>query len=390
MASLERSDAVSRPPALVGAPAPSPNLPSGDRDSRAANVVADPRWAQLIARDPSADGQFFYSVETTGVYCKPSCAARAPRPENVAFHADGPAAESAGFRPCKRCRPAGPSLEQERRAVVAELCRLIDAAESPPSLAELADRAGLSAHHLHRIFKAVTGTTPRAYAAERRAERLRAALEAGASVTEAIYSAGFGSSGRFYAASTRTLGMRASDYRGGGKNHCIRFAVGQCSLGAILVAASERGVCAILLADDPEELVRDLERRFPQAELVGGDAEFEGLVASVVGLVEAPQGSHVLPLDLRGTLFQQRVWRALTEIPVGQTTTYAELARRIGAPAAVRAVARACAQNPLAVAIPCHRVVRKDGDLAGYRWGIDRKRTLLDREANPGQSANSG
>jgi AraC family transcriptional regulator of adaptative response/methylated-DNA-[protein]-cysteine methyltransferase len=388
MASLERSGAVSRATAVVGAIAPSGTPARSDGDSRAAAVVADPRWAQLLARDSSADGRFFYSVETTGVYCKPSCAARAPRPEHVVFHSDGPTAERAGFRPCKRCRPAGPSLEQERRAIVAELCRMIDDAESPPSLAELAVHAGLSPHHLHRIFKAVTGTTPRAYAAERRAERLRVALEDGASVTEAIYSAGFGSSGRFYAASSRVLGMKASDYRGGGKNHRIRFAVGQCSLGAILVAASEQGVCAILLADAPEELIVDLEQRFPHAELVGGDAEFEGWVASVVGLVEAPGGSLALPLDLRGTLFQQRVWRALTQIPVGQTTTYTELAERIGTPAAVRAVARACAQNPLAVAIPCHRVVRKDGDLAGYRWGIERKRALLEREALPGPSAN--
>jgi len=385
MTRLERSDIVSRPTTASGAPSPTPV--KSERRARAASVVADPRWAQLLARDAAADGSFFYSVETTGVYCKPSCAARAPRPEHVAFHADGPAAERAGFRPCKRCRPAGPSLEQEHRAIVAELCREIDAAESPPSLGELAQRAGLSPHHLHRIFKAVTGTTPRAYAAERRAERLRVALDGGASVTEAIYAAGFGSSGRFYAASSRVLGMKASAYRQGGKNHRLHFAVGQCSLGAILVAASERGVCAILLADDPEELIRDLERRFPRAELVGGDAEFEGLVASVVGLVEAPRSSLALPLDLRGTLFQQRVWQALSEIPVGQTTTYAELAGRIGAPAAVRAVARACAQNPLAVAIPCHRVVRKDGDLAGYRWGIERKRTLLAREAEPARSA---
>jgi AraC family transcriptional regulator of adaptative response/methylated-DNA-[protein]-cysteine methyltransferase len=382
-----QSDAVSRRAAVVGARAPA--TIRSEHDPRAASVVADPRWAQLLARDPEADGRFFYSVETTGVYCKPSCSARPPRPEHVAFHADGAAAERAGFRACKRCRPAGPSLDQERRVIVAELCRWIDAAESPPSLGELADRAGLSPHHLHRVFKAVTGTTPRAYAAERRAERLRVALEDGASVTEAIYSAGFGSSGRFYAASGRALGMKATDYRGGGKNHRIRFAVGQCSLGAILVAASEQGVCAILLADDPEELVRDLERRFPHAELVGGDAGFEGWVASVVGLVEAPGTALALPLDLRGTLFQQRVWRALAQIPVGQTTTYAELARRVGAPAAVRAVAQACAQNPLAVAIPCHRVVRKDGELAGYRWGIERKRTLLEREAKAGPAASA-
>lgn len=355
--------------------------PPSNANARAASVRSDPRWAQLVARD--ADGGFFYSVESTGVYCKPSCAARTPRPEHVAFHPDAESAERAGFRACKRCRPSGPTLEQEHRALVTELCRWLDGAESPPSLTELGQRAGLSPHHLHRVFKAVTGTTPRLYAAERRAERLRNELEAGASVTAAFYSAGFNSSGRFYEASQQLLGMTASDYRGGGRNRRIRFAVGQCSLGAVLVAASERGVCCILLADDPEELVHDLERRFPKAELLGGDAEFEQLVARVVALVEAPHLGLALPLDLRGTLFQQRVWRALGEIRPGQTATYAELARRIGSPAAVRAVARACAENPLAVAIPCHRVVRKDGGLAGYRWGIERKRVLLEREASP-------
>ena len=354
------------------------------RSVQAARTVADPRWARLRARDTSADGSFFYSVETTGVFCKPSCAARTPRPEHVEFHADAGAAERAGFRPCKRCRPAGPTLEQERRALVTELCRLIDAAESPPALEELARHAGLSPHHLHRVFKAVTGTTPRAYAAERRAARLRDGLGAAASVTHALYAAGYGSSGRFYAASGQVLGMTPSDYKRGGANRRICFAVGQCSLGAILVAASERGVCCVLLADDPEELVRDLERRFPHAELIGGDDAFERVVASVVGLVEAPHAGLALPLDLQGTLFQQRVWKALAEIPAGDTTTYAELAERIGAPAAVRAVARACAQNPVAVAIPCHRVVRKDGDLAGYRWGIERKQALLAREARSG------
>lgn len=348
---------------------------------RAAAVARDPRWTALVARDPHADGRFFYSVESTGVYCRPSCAARTPRPENVAFHADAVAAERAGFRACKRCRPGLPSLDSERARKVAELCRFIDAAPHAPSLAELASRSGLSPHHLHRVFKAVTGITPRRYVAARRAERVRSELEGGESVTAAIYGAGFNSNGRFYATADEVLGMTASNYKNGGKNRVIRFAVGQCSLGAILVASSERGVCAILLGDDAEALVQQLDERFPEAELVGGDAGFERLVADVVGFVEAPRLGLALPLDLRGTVFQERVWHALSQIPAGSTASYGEIARSIGAPGAVRAVARACAQNSLAVAIPCHRVVRSDGGLSGYRWGIERKRALLEREA---------
>jgi AraC family transcriptional regulator, regulatory protein of adaptative response / methylated-DNA-[protein]-cysteine methyltransferase len=352
------------------------------RAERAAATLADPRWAQLLARDASADGRFVYSVASTGVYCRPSCAARAARPENVEFHADAAAAERAGFRACKRCRPTLLAGEAERARTVAELCRFIDAEPSPPPLAQLAQRAGLSPYHLHRVFKSVTGVTPRAYAAARRAERLRDELADGQSVTSAIYAAGFNSQGRFYSASDRMLGMTASSYKQGGKDRQIRFAVGESSLGAILVAASERGVCAILMGNDPDELVRDLQDRFAEAELLGGDAEFERLVARVVGFVEAPKLGLDLPLDLRGTVFQQRVWLALTQIPAGTTASYTEVARRIGAPKSVRAVAQACGQNPLAVAIPCHRVVRSDGALSGYRWGIERKRTLLAREAS--------
>jgi len=340
----------------------------------------DARWDALRARDPRADGTFVYSVRTTGVYCRPSCGARAPRPENVAFHADPAAAERAGFRPCKRCRPDGPSLAGRRAAQVAELCRWIDSRASVPTLAELARHAGLSPHHTHRLFQAVTGVTPRAYAAARRAERAQRALRAERSVTDAIHTAGYASSSRFYAESTSRLGMTPSELRAGGAAVALRFAVGECSLGAILVAASDRGVCAILLGDDPEELLADLERRFPRAELVGADPSFEALVARAVGLVERPDLGADLPLDVRGSAFQLRVWQALRAIPPGATTSYAELARAIGEPRAARAVARACAANPLAVAIPCHRVVRVDGGLAGYRWGVERKRALLERE----------
>ncbi|HSN33971.1 MAG TPA: bifunctional DNA-binding transcriptional regulator/O6-methylguanine-DNA methyltransferase Ada [Ideonella sp.] len=349
---------------------------------RRAATLADPRWAAVAARDASADGRFVYSVRTTGVYCRPSCPARAARPENVAFH-DGPAeAERAGFRPCRRCRPGEPALAQRQAAAIAALCREIESADTPLSLDALARRAGLSRWHLHRLFKSVTGVTPREYANAQRAARLRRSLaRPSASVTAAIYDAGYGSGSRCYAESDRVLGMTPSRYRAGGADARIRFAVGQCSLGAILVAQSERGVCAIALGDDPEALLRELEDRFPRATLVGGDAAFERLVARVVGFVEAPSIGLDLPLDVRGTAFQQRVWQALRDIPPGRTLSYAELAARVGAPGSVRAVAQACAANALAVVIPCHRIVRRDGALAGYRWGVERKRALLEREA---------
>jgi AraC family transcriptional regulator of adaptative response/methylated-DNA-[protein]-cysteine methyltransferase len=341
----------------------------------------DARWTAVRARDASADGSFYYSVRTTGVYCRPSCAARAARPENVAFHATAAAAERAGFRPCKRCKPDQPPLAERQAGWVAALCRLIERSDHVPTLDELASHAGLSAFHTHRMFKAVTGVTPKAYAAAHRAQRVRGELRKRGTVTEAIYGAGYNSSARFYEQSNAVLGMTPSRYRAGGRDLEIRFATGACTLGSILVAATRRGVCAILLGDDPQELVHDLERRFPRAQLIGADPEFERLVAQVVGLVEQPRVGTRLPLDIRGTAFQQRVWKALCRIPAGKTATYSEIAGRIGAPKAVRAVAQACAANALAVAIPCHRVVRTDGDLSGYRWGVERKRELLEREA---------
>lgn len=349
-------------------------------ESLAAATLNDPRWAAIVAHDATADDTFYYSVRTTGVYCRPSCGARSPRPENVAFHDTAADAERAGYRPCQRCKPGEPPREQQQAAMVAELCRLIEGAEGTPALDALAQRAGLSVSHLHRVFKRVTGVTPRAYAAAHRARRMRDALERSGTVTDAIYDSGYGSNGRFYADANHVLGMTPTSYRAGGANTRIRFAIGECSLGAILVAASERGICAILLGDEPEQLVRDLEDRFSRAELVGGEANFEQTVAKVVGFVEAPGIGFDLPLDVRGTAFQQRVWQALRQIPAGETVSYAKVAQRIGAPKAVRAVAQACAANPLAVAIPCHRIVRNDGDVAGYRWGVERKRALLARE----------
>ena len=344
--------------------------------------VLDPEamWDAARRRDPSYDGVFYVAVKTTGVYCRPSCKSRPPKRENVSFFASPADALRAGYRACKRCRPdrlgaADPQVEAVRRA-----CERIASAEQAPSLADLAAGAGLSSFHFHRVFRKVTGVTPKAYAAEMRARRAAEGLKTAKTVTEAIYDAGFNSSSRFYETATARLGMTPTAARRGGEGLSIRFAVGEASLGSVLVAATDKGVCAIMLGDDPDGLVRELEDRFPRAKLVAADPNFERTVAQVVGLVEAPGQNLDLPLDIRGTAFQQKVWQALRAIPVGATATYAEIARTVGRPKAVRAVAQACAANPLAVAIPCHRVVRTDGGLSGYRWGVERKRKLLDRE----------
>ena len=338
-------------------------------------------WEAVRRRDPAFDGKLIFAVRTTGVYCRPSCASRPANRENVSFFTTAAEAEKAGYRACKRCRPdklgaPDPQIEAVKRA-----CEEIGQAEEATKLTDLAASAGLSPHHFHRVFKAITGVTPKAYAAEMRARRAADKLRTAGTITEAIYDAGYNSSSRFYETTAARLGMTPSAARRGGAGQVIRFAVGQASLGAVLVAATKKGVCAITLGDDPEGLLRELQDRFPGAELVGGDPAFEHMVAQVVGLVEAPGQRLDLPLDIRGTAFQQRVWAALRAIPAGNTATYKDIARAIGHPTAVRAVAQACAANPLAVAIPCHRVVRTDGDLSGYRWGVERKRELIAREA---------
>jgi AraC family transcriptional regulator, regulatory protein of adaptative response / methylated-DNA-[protein]-cysteine methyltransferase len=348
-------------------------------------MADDPRWARIAARDKTADGCFWYSVATTGIYCRPSCPSRAANPRNVQLHDTLAAAKATGFRPCRRCNPDGISIDGENAAIIAQACRLIEESEEEPSLNDLAEAVGRSPSYFHRTFKAITGLTPKDYAVAHRAAKVRQGLHSGNSVTEAIYDAGFNSSGRFYEKSTGLLGMTPTQYRAGGANEEIRFAVGETSLGTILVASSKNGVASILLGTDPDTLVRNLQDRFPKARLIGADGDYETLVARVVGFVEAPNLGLDLPLDVRGTAFQQRVWQALQEIPVGQTVSYAEVARRIGSPKAVRAVAGACAANNLAVAIPCHRVVRNDGSLSGYAWGVERKRVLLDRESALGE-----
>ncbi|SFN31733.1 AraC family transcriptional regulator, regulatory protein of adaptative response / methylated-DNA-[protein]-cysteine methyltransferase [Nitrosospira briensis] len=350
------------------------------KERRAAETTDDPRWAAVVARDHEFDGRFYCGVKTTGVYCHPSCAARRARPENVYFYTTREEAEEAGFRPCKRCRPDQPPLVERYAAKVTQACRLIEESETTPVLEDLASRSDMSPYHFHRVFKQLTGLTPRQYAAAQREKKVREGLGGGNTVTAAIFDAGYNSNSRFYENSNSILGMTPSNYRAGGADIEIRFAIGECSLGSILVAQSDRGICAILLGDDPDKLARDLQDSFPRANVIGGDADFEQLVARVVGFVEAPGIGLDLPLDVRGTAFQQRVWKTLREIPAGETTSYTEIAGRIGSPNSVRAVAQACAANKLAVAIPCHRVVRNDGALAGYRWGVERKRALLEKE----------
>lgn len=338
------------------------------------------RWSALSARDRAADGYFYYGVRTTGVYCRPSCGARRARPENVRFFDGIEAARQAGLRPCKRCRPDAVLRPDRQAALIAQACRNIESAEQMPTLASLAQEAQLSRFHFHRLFKRQVGLTPRQYMHAVRAQRVRDGLQRAESITGAIFEAGYGSSSRFYERSGHSLGMVPSVYRRGAAGELIRFAIGDCSLGKILVAATARGVCAILLGDDANALLRDLQRRFGKAQIAAGGAEFQDSVARVATLVEQPMRGLELPLDVRGTAFQHRVWEALRSVPPGSTVSYAEIARRIGQPRCVRAVGQAVAANPLAVAIPCHRVVASDGSLSGYRWGQARKRQLLARE----------
>ncbi|MDP1633060.1 MAG: bifunctional DNA-binding transcriptional regulator/O6-methylguanine-DNA methyltransferase Ada [Gallionellaceae bacterium] len=342
--------------------------------------LPEQRWQAVVRRDKQADGAFVYAVRTTGVYCRPSCPSRTAKRENVEFFDAGELALAAGYRACKRCRPETLSLEQRRQALAVQACRTIEQSASALPLAELARQAGLSPHHFHRIFKTATGLTPKAFYKSVRAKRVAESLQASPSVTEAIFAAGFNSAGRFYEEAGALLGMSPSAYRKGAAGERIRYAVAPCALGQVLVAATHQGVCAIEFDAAAPVLVERLRERFPRASFEPADDEFRRWVSRVLEYLAQPHGALDLPLDVRGTVFQHRVWQALREIPAGQTASYAEIARRIGQPKAHRAVAHACAKNQVAVAIPCHRVVRGDGDLAGYRWGVERKAALLRRE----------
>ncbi len=349
-------------------------------DSPSSFSTPEEKWQAVLSRDPTADGHFIYAVLSTGIYCRPTCSSRRPLRKNVEFYANPAAAEVANFRVCQKCGPQGVSAAEKEARLIARVCQQIQSSDVSPSLNELAKAVALSPSHLHRRFKLNMGVTPKQYAIALRSNRLREGLAKADSVTSAIYGAGFNSHARFYASSSKMLGMTPTEYRRLGRGAKIHFAVGLCSLGSVLVAASERGVCAITLGDDPEELLCDLQQRFAQAEILPGEEQFNRWVSRVVGFIDAPGTKLDLPLDVQGTVFQKRVWQALTEIPVGSTASYSEIAERLGDPRASRAVAGACAANPLAVAIPCHRVVRVDGSLSGYRWGIERKRTLLESE----------
>ncbi|MGB3330512.1 MAG: bifunctional DNA-binding transcriptional regulator/O6-methylguanine-DNA methyltransferase Ada [Thermomicrobiales bacterium] len=348
------------------------------------------RWQAVVDHDPQADGAFFTCVHTTGIYCRPTCTARRPNRENVSFATTREEARRAGFRPCKRCTPDDEtSFPQRQAGLIARACTRLETSEDRLTLEQLAAEFGISPFHFHRVFKQVTGLTPKVYADAHRTQRVRERISEASTVTAAIYDAGYASNGRFYETSARTLGMTPSRYRAGGEGITIQASVAPCSLGHVLVAATRTGLCSVMLGDDPDQLWNTLRDRFPRAAFAGEDPAFAQLVASVVGQIEEPARSFDLPLDIRGTAFQQRVWQALRRIPAGQTATYGEVAVAIGEPQAARAVARACASNRIAVVIPCHRVIGKDGSLTGYAWGTDRKRALLDREHEAASIATS-
>jgi AraC family transcriptional regulator of adaptative response/methylated-DNA-[protein]-cysteine methyltransferase len=337
-------------------------------------------WTAVAKRDAGADGKFFYGVRTTGVYCRPGCASRLPLRANTVFFDTTTAAEAAGFRACKRCRPADGSAATRHLAAIEKACALLRTGETMPTLAELANAAAISRFHFHRVFKQITGVTPRDYARSHRLGRLGEKLDAGQPIAASIYDAGFGSSSRAYEAAPAGLGMTPGARRRGGSGETIRFVTVATPLGWALVAATERGICMTALADDRDSLALALRQRFPAAELIAEDAGLKEWAERIVRFITAPDQNLDLPLDIRGTAFQARVWRALRKIPLGKTASYSEIAATLGQPKAVRAVAQACAANKLALIVPCHRVVRSDGDLGGYRWGVERKRALLARE----------
>jgi AraC family transcriptional regulator of adaptative response/methylated-DNA-[protein]-cysteine methyltransferase len=339
------------------------------------------RWNALLNRDQRADGAFLYAVRSTGVYCRPTCSSRLPKRENIVFFTSFSAAEEAGFRPCKRCSPRDASARERHMKAIILACKLIEESEEHLRLKTLAAAVGLSSSHFHRLFKEIVGVTPKEYATTVRMDRVRSGLAQGSSITQTIYDAGFNAISRFYERSRGTLGMTPRIYKMGAAGLRLRVAVASSLLGWVLVAATDRGICSIDLGDTPQSLVERLRLRFPKAEVCQDDSGFAGWVSRVVAVIEVPAHGFDLPLDIQGTAFQQRVWKALREIPPGSTKSYSEIAAQIGRPTAARAVGRACASNRLAVVIPCHRAVRGDGGLGGYRWGSERKQQLLEREA---------
>ena len=339
------------------------------------------QWQSIVSRDKAADGTFFYAVRSTGVYCRPSCPARRPRLENVQFFADHDSAETAGYRACKRCNPRGDEQVGRAQFIARAICDYVESADHWPSLEELAQHAHLSPYHLQRTFKQVMGVTPKMYAEGVRQRRLREQLRTGKTVTSAIFDAGYESSSSVYQRAGSQLGMTPAEYKRGRGKLTVRFAVGRCQLGSLAVAATEKGICRVLLDDSDQAAIASLRAEYPAAE----HADDEVLTAALNSIARFLAGDYVeldLPLDIKATAFQCRVWDALRAIPYGQTRSYKQIAEQLGQPAAARAVARACATNPVALVIPCHRVLREGGDLAGYRWGIKRKEALLAMEAS--------
>lgn len=341
----------------------------------------DARWQAVENREAAADEQFVFGVITTGIFCRPSCRARHPLRQNVRFFQDAAAAQEAGFRPCKRCQPDRAPLHQQRLERIRQACALMDAREETMSLEALASEMAMSPFHFHRLFKSVTGLTPKAWQTARRNQRLRHALTQGEAVTPALYQAGFGSGSSYYRDADSALGMTATQFRNGGKQLSLRYAMVDCHVGRCLVAQSPRGICAVLLGDDDAQLEAQLTALFPHAERQLAQRDFSDILEKVVACIQTPEHLPDLPLDFQGTLFQQQVWEALRTIPAGETISYQALAAKVGKPSAVRAVASACGANRLAIIVPCHRVIRQDGQLSGYRWGVARKAMLLQHEA---------
>ncbi len=335
------------------------------------------KWEQVIARDARQDGRFVFAVRTTGIYCRPSCPSRRPRRDSVEFYTNPNEAERAGYRACLRCKPTQISKQAQD---VARARQILDNVEGIVTLADLSKRVGVSPFHLQRLFKRATGLSPREYQSARRIRQVKSGLRRGKDVTTALYDAGFGSPSRLYEKASPQLGMTPGEYRRGGAGVSVRYAIVPTSLGRMLVAATERGLCAVRFAETVADLEHDLRSEFPAADLRRDDKGLHEYVSPLLAAIHGDNSTIALPLDIRATAFQQKVWDALKQIPRGETRSYSDVARGMGEPSAVRAVARACAANPVAIAVPCHRVVRSNGDLAGYRWGIDRKKKLLESE----------